>query len=85
MTDEQRERIQRADRFADGVCFSINASERQRRADMEAVMREAFQTGRLFALNGERESWIEIEAKLRENCRKAVNLARSERPGDFGP
>ena len=38
----------------------------------EAIMQEAFMTGRVYANLGEKESPIEIQEKLKENCIKAI-------------
>ena len=45
------------------------------RAEREVVMQEAFMTGRIYHATGERETPMEIHAKLHENCEKAVRRA----------
>ena len=53
------------------------------RAEREVVMQEAFMTGRIYHATGERETPMEIHAKLHENCEKAVRrAARPERGGE---
>jgi len=39
----------------------------------ERIMQEAFMTGRIYSNLGEIESPSEIQHKLKENCRKAIN------------
>jgi hypothetical protein len=45
--------------------------------EREAIMQEAFMTGRIYATRGEKENPMVIQAKLRENCEKAVRIARA--------
>jgi len=38
----------------------------------EAIIQEAFMTGRIYSHQGEQETPGEIQRKLRENCEKAI-------------
>lgn len=49
------------------------------KAEREIVMREAFTTGRIYAATGEKEMPMEIHAKLREHCEKAVRREAASR------
>ena len=44
----------------------------------EAIMQEAFMTGRIYTKGGEKETPVEIQEKLKENCEKAIRIMIDE-------
>lgn len=41
--------------------------------EKEAIMQEAFMTGRIYSRTGEKELPQDIQEKLKSNCERAVN------------